>query len=701
MNFCSNCGHELRGDEKHCPECGLNLEEESPQEESKSIFKSKFSKKIQKLGQDTKKQIDNFDFDEFKQDASKTSGDTISDIHEYVDEKTKQSNIKKAYSNFEKENYEKSIEFCDKVLAEGFVEDIYLLKAKAIFKLKRHDDAIDLILNKLPEVNNLEYLLFLADSYKTINKADNSIEYYDQVLKIDETNFNALIGKAYVCTKARYYRLAIDSFENADKHGDLTDEDYYNWSDNLCKIRDYERAHEILLKGDANRYHDKLDLIIFKKVFNTTDLDFILNSAKDKFNQYDWKTTLKFLNQYLKFDDNNPEVWLLITKSEYYLADYRHALDSCQNLLNLENNEDNINLKGEILIGLNRFEEAIEVFSEVLNNYYLTYANLGFAYAFLGDKENAKDNFDKSLNYEYNARAWIGKAYVEDEYTDLYVDAVYRNSDEESFELIAAKSYQSVLYWNNAAKKMKIDQFNSENLNMRSLIEYVEENFQKSSNLLSEAYDLFKKFNLSKDFWIVGTYFKFINYKFLHLSKERYYDFWSSEYYRTYYMQHLDSKNSWLKIGEILFKMYGDTSYIIEQANINKEFKKFDEAIKKYDEAIELNNSRFSSFNLLYYDLLAYKAGAYKSKMFGQKEDSIKYKKFLDKYCNLYDSAIAGYNVFLRNDPNNEDILIRKAITLVQSERRAEGLLIYENILKLNPKNKRAEEGIKTIYTLI
>lgn len=700
MIFCSNCGYELNGSEKHCPECGMSLEAEFSQEESKSIFKSKFSKKIQKFGQETKKQIDNFDFEEFKQDASKATEDTLKDIQDYVDVTTKKSIIKKAYDNFEKEKYEKTIEYCDRILKDEFLEDIYLLKAKSIFNLERHDEAINLIFNKLPEVNNIEYVLFLADSYKTLHKFDTSIEYYNHALKIDDGNFKALIGKAYACSEAKYYRLAIEYFKKAGEIEDLNDEDYYSWSDNLCNIRDYETAYNILIKSDCEKYADKLDYIKFKRVFNTSDCDLILKFAKEKFNQFDWETTLIYLNKYLEFNENNSEVWLLITKCEYYLANYEDSLDSCRNLLALENNADNMNLKGEILIGLKKFDEAIKVFKKALkshSNYYLTYANLGFAYAFMGDNLNAKDNFDKSLNYEHNARAWIGKCYSEDKYTDLYISAAYRNIDEENIELIASKCFESILYWNTAASDMK---YNLEKMESKELIKRVGKNFDKSLDLFSDAYELFKKFNLSKDFWLTDCFFKLINYKFLNLSKQHYYRFWDNSYFTIYPSSNMESRNAWLKIGDILFEMYDDINYIIEQANINMEFLKYDEALEKYDQAIKYNNKHFNCYNLMYHDLLGYKAGVYKSKALCHDIDSKKYKENMSKSFNFYNASISGYDVFLRKDPNNEDILIRKAINLVKTYRRAEGLLIYEKILKLNPDHKDALKGIRSIYTL-
>lgn len=699
MNFCSNCGYELKGDEKHCPECGISLEE-SNQEESKSIFKSKFSKKIQKFGQETKKQIDNFDFEEFKQDASKTTEDTFNDIHDYVDETAKKSNIKKAYSNFDKEKYEKTILYCDKLLEEEFIDDIYLLKAKAIFNLERHEEAINLIFNKLPDVDNIEYLLFLADSYKTLHKFDTSIEYYNQALNVEENNFNALIGNAYACSKSKYYRLSIEYFEKANEVGELTDGDYCTWSNNLCSIRDYEKAYDILTKADIEKYSNKLDYIKFKRVFNTSDTELILNFAKEKFNQYDWKTTIKYLKKYLDFDQNNSEVWLLITKCEYYLAEYETALDSCRNLLALQNNADNLNLKGEILIGLKDFEGAMEVFKKALNlysNYHLTYANLGFAYAFLGEYDNAKDNFDKSLNYEYNSRAWIGKAYIEDEYGDLYVSAAYRNIDENDIEQIPAKCYESILYWNTAARDIL---YNFKKMESRELIESVEKNFKMSSDLFSQAYDLLKKFNLSKDLWLINCFFKIMDSKFLNLSIKHYYNFWDNEYFKFYHTTNKDSKNAWLKIGEILFEIYNDINYVIEQANINMEFLKYDDALKKYDQAIKFNNKHSNCFNIVYYDLLGYKAGAYKSIAQSHSKDSKEYNENLSKAFNFFNASISGYDVFLRKDPNNENLLIRKAINLIKSYRRAEGLLIYENVLRLNPDNKDALNGINTIYTL-
>jgi tetratricopeptide (TPR) repeat protein len=103
-------------------------------------------------------------------------------------------------------------------------------------------------------------------------------------------------------------------------------------------------------------------------------------------------------------DTNTANYWTSKASSYYSEKSYDLALDSVNKALNLDpTNEGALNLKGNILIGLGKFDEAITVFNKVLSRNdrnKAAWKGKGFAFSRLGRFRDAVQCYEEVLNID-------------------------------------------------------------------------------------------------------------------------------------------------------------------------------------------------------------------------------------------------------------------------------------------------------------
>ena len=278
MKFCVECGCELEGNEKICPECGYDLDtiKVNRRKGDRAVFESSFlqslSDQLDIFIEDASNVLNEFDTNDFKKqfedidvvDIKDQTLDQLSDlkdetmeslvIDDFLDKTTKNTrmalNRDKDYLNNAKRkfkslnsnyriDYEKTnlriVQLCDKAIDLNETNpEAYYLKGLALVNLKRYASAIDEFINTLAlDENDLDARLAIANSNRLNGEFDDAINVYDSVLKMDNDSFEAYKGKAIVYYDMDDYSNANIINEKANNIESLEDEDLKLWES--CK----------------------------------------------------------------------------------------------------------------------------------------------------------------------------------------------------------------------------------------------------------------------------------------------------------------------------------------------------------------------------------------------------------------------------------------------------------------------------------
>ena len=307
MKFCYECGCELEGSEKVCPECGvefkimddedIEVNRRDGQEvlfESEIVqtlynqitfFKDESSKLIEKLdSSDLMNDLDEIDVDEFGQraldhvsdvieDVSKLAEKTIplDDLPDFIEEST--LNAKKALNRDsdyirkakrklnmlnsdselinEGEINRRVVGLCDKAIeVNKYNDEAYYLKGLALINLKKYDEGIEELINAMAlSDDDIDIRLEIANANRLNGEYEDAISVYDSVLKIDEKSYEALKGKAFTYFDWEKYELCEEFFEKANKQVRYMDDDsLYRWIICYNKLEEFDEADKLLKK---------------------------------------------------------------------------------------------------------------------------------------------------------------------------------------------------------------------------------------------------------------------------------------------------------------------------------------------------------------------------------------------------------------------------------------------------------------------
>ena len=215
-----------------------------------------------------KQKVDEFDLEEFSEDAINQIDDLFDDISRFKDgvinSEDIPDDIKEQYKNtqayFNRDddylrrakrkmarfNAEKLtdayktncriVELCDKVIAvrcDNF--DAYVLKAQALVNLEKYEDAIEEYINALSIKDDVEVWLAIADANRLNGAFDDSLNVYDKVLSVYDDSFNVFKGKDYVYFDLNDYQNAAEFFKKANSIQYLDEESMKIWGESLEK----------------------------------------------------------------------------------------------------------------------------------------------------------------------------------------------------------------------------------------------------------------------------------------------------------------------------------------------------------------------------------------------------------------------------------------------------------------------------------
>ena len=259
-------------------------------------------------------------------------------------------------------------------------------------ELGKYEEALKyyLIIINLGELDNDIYkktwvLLEIGNIYKNTNKFEEAVECFRIVEKIVVGDYQFYLDHAYCLIFMNHYTEAIAKIEKAlELH-----EDIYPISQlAFCyrNLGEYEKSLQYYLKAESLGREDawiNLEIgLCYKELLDfEKSLAHYLKAYEDEIYKYNTFLLLEIARIYNIFDNYTEAFKFLVRVSEMS----KKSKDICIEM-------------GKCLIGLGRYEEAIENFLEarsfsleVGNSTYEEDEKLAYCYEILGDNEKAKE----------------------------------------------------------------------------------------------------------------------------------------------------------------------------------------------------------------------------------------------------------------------------------------------------------------------
>ena len=297
------------------------------------------------------------------------------------------SEIAYIYQNIDK--HEEAIEYFKKVESLGRKDSwLYANMFNCLKALKNNEEALkySLMLENFEEFKNDIFVLSnIAHLYEERQEYNNQLKYFEKIEKIVVGDYQFYLDHAYCLILLGRYTEAIAKVEKAlELH-----EDIYPISQlAFCyrNLEEWEKALQYYLKVESLGREDAWinleiglcyeELLDFEK-----SLDHYLKAYEDEIYKYNTSLLLEIARIY-NILDNYTEAFKFLTRVSEMS---KKSKDVCIEM-------------GKCLIGLGRYEEAIENFLkarklslEVGNSTYEEDEKLAYCYEILGDNEKAKE----------------------------------------------------------------------------------------------------------------------------------------------------------------------------------------------------------------------------------------------------------------------------------------------------------------------
>ena len=238
-----------------------------------------------------------------------------------------------------------------------------------------------------------------ADSFFKDEEYDDALDYYDNILELDDSNLKALYKKAFILYKRKLFDEAIQILKSI--------------LDLKCCIDAILLLGRIyLLKDDTEKGMHYYKLSLNEDIFNRykfMEEVFYFGNIKFKYICKDYKKlhciAIALNNLYIeKYDDDVSRVW---TAYKLHSLGYNEkALSILDNLSESFLDDSDFNyLKSSILLDLSRYEDALfyadnGLKNDLNNEDYLQIQNKGECLYYLGDFDEAIKCFNKAIQLE-------------------------------------------------------------------------------------------------------------------------------------------------------------------------------------------------------------------------------------------------------------------------------------------------------------
>ena len=297
-----------------------------------------------------------------------------------------------------------------------------------------------------------------ADIFSLNSQYNESIEYYDKILKSDNKNINAYNNKGHALYNLGRYEEAIKCFDKVLELDDKNINAYNNKGNALLKLGKYEEAIECYNKAleldnkytyayngkgnalyDLGKYEEAIGCFDKALKLDNKNIDSLKNKLECLYKLNDYKNIISCIDDILKiqnlFESDYIEE-LKLKKSDYlfFLEDYKRALKSYEEL-----KTDDFKIKEKIIIcfmKLNNFQKAQKYISKLIanNKNNELYYYRGICLFNTNKYQECIKDFDTVIDYE-DSKFYKGLSlhYLGDNDEALSLITEYKNKNEEDY----------------------------------------------------------------------------------------------------------------------------------------------------------------------------------------------------------------------------------------------------------------------------
>ncbi|KAM3146172.1 hypothetical protein pb186bvf_001829 [Paramecium bursaria] len=285
--------------------------------------------------------------------------------------------------------YSRSLEVIQTVLIKQDPDTqvpAYMSKGQTLQKMNKHQlalqcfEKVQQVSSKMPELHIargiINLLISLGDSYWSLEQFQDAINAYNDAIKIDPENKQAMNGKGLVYLELKDIQKSIKWFDKAIKFDPNYPSPYNNKGNAYREAKDYDKALEFYEKA----------LNLDPKYIDALDNKAFLLSEQRKFDE-----SLEVLEQALNIDPDDKLIY--IQKGNVLMEKqlYNDALDCFTKALRLDpRNLFALKRKGDAYQKLYDNDKALEFYNKAIlysNEYVLAYYSKSYVY-YLDNKFN-------------------------------------------------------------------------------------------------------------------------------------------------------------------------------------------------------------------------------------------------------------------------------------------------------------------------
>ena len=309
----------------------------------------------------------------------------------------------KAY-NFLHEKSKALSMFNEALNVEDDHEEPISSRAMLNFELGNYNEAIDDFL-RIPVENKLPFSTdkFIAQCYDKLEKYSDAISYYSKSIERMPEDYNLYSSRASSYIGLKKYDKAIKDLTIAIDHDPKNLINYLNRSNCYLELMLYQEAikdYNIILGSE----HESLSVLI-----NRGNCFYYLG---------EYESALEDYTRVLEYDDERDDIRFLKSKILFNKGDAKLALEDIQLISDNFDKDKLLPLKGEILLDLNMYKDALEIYNSIIesNPENPNFCMLrGVTYNRLELYEDAVNDFNRAeeLKGDLLSDENLGKLYLE------------------------------------------------------------------------------------------------------------------------------------------------------------------------------------------------------------------------------------------------------------------------------------------------
>lgn len=342
--------------------------------------------------------------------------------------------------SFKDKKYEKTIEFCNKVikLKPNFY-DVLLNMGIAYNEWGKHEKAIECF-EKILKIKPDDYrtLHVMGSTYRDAKNFDKALEYYDKALEINPGDYDLIYNMGSIYENLKDYDKAIEYYKRALSIKPDSAITYNTLGVTYIKMNDYDKAIKYFEKAlsidpnysepysnmglvhrELSNFHKALEYFEKALQIDPDSYETLYNMALilGDLNRDD--EVMAYCEKVLKINPIFPGAYNLIGGDYLRKGLLEKAIKHFQKAIEL--NPEFYEAYNNLAIAysnIKEFDKAIETFDKALAikpDSYETFYNIGFAYLKMDKYEKAIEFYKKAIvinPHNYEPFADIGVAYI-------------------------------------------------------------------------------------------------------------------------------------------------------------------------------------------------------------------------------------------------------------------------------------------------